>query len=240
MSVLTLIRHAQASFGSDDYDRLSDLGREQARLLGDHCAAHNIVFDEVVTGPRRRQIDTAVIVGERLALAGRPWPSPRIEPDFDEYDLHGLIHVIAPTKAALDSEFAAAVERYRIERDPNERPRAFQRMFERLLSYWVEEPKGKIAGVESWPTFVERIERALRRIQAAAGRKRRIAVFSSGGAIGTAMHLVLHAPASTALALSFRLRNTSLSDFVFTVDRMSLDAFNQIAHLSDPAMWTHR
>ena len=34
MSELILIRHAQASFGEENYDKLSDLGHKQARLLG--------------------------------------------------------------------------------------------------------------------------------------------------------------------------------------------------------------
>ena len=36
MSELHLVRHAQASFGSDNYDQLSDLGHRQSRLLGGH------------------------------------------------------------------------------------------------------------------------------------------------------------------------------------------------------------
>ena len=34
MSLVYLVRHAQASFGARDYDRLSELGRQQARWLG--------------------------------------------------------------------------------------------------------------------------------------------------------------------------------------------------------------
>ena len=36
MSVLLLVRHGQASWGSADYDVLSDRGHEQSRLLGRH------------------------------------------------------------------------------------------------------------------------------------------------------------------------------------------------------------
>ena len=34
MPTLTLVRHGQASFGADDYDHLSDLGRRQGVRLG--------------------------------------------------------------------------------------------------------------------------------------------------------------------------------------------------------------
>ena len=38
MSELYLIRHGQGSFGTGNYDKLSDLGCEQARLVGRHFA----------------------------------------------------------------------------------------------------------------------------------------------------------------------------------------------------------
>ena len=38
MSVLTLVRHGQASFFAADYDRLSPAGEGQARHLGDYWA----------------------------------------------------------------------------------------------------------------------------------------------------------------------------------------------------------
>ena len=38
MAELYLVRHAQASFGTDDYDRLSQLGHRQSRWLGEYLA----------------------------------------------------------------------------------------------------------------------------------------------------------------------------------------------------------
>ena len=38
MSELYLVRHAQASFGADNYDQLSDHGHQQSRWLGRHGA----------------------------------------------------------------------------------------------------------------------------------------------------------------------------------------------------------
>ena len=58
MSTLTLVRHAQASLFADDYDQLSDVGRQQARLLGEFWACRGTDFDEVYCGPRARQRQT--------------------------------------------------------------------------------------------------------------------------------------------------------------------------------------
>ena len=68
MSVLVLVRHGQASFSADDYDRLSPAGEAQARRLGDYWTRQAEVFDEVYVGPRRRQQQTADLVGGQLPV----------------------------------------------------------------------------------------------------------------------------------------------------------------------------
>ena len=45
MSELILIRHAQASFGHENYDNLSKLGHDQAALLGSFFEKLNIAPD---------------------------------------------------------------------------------------------------------------------------------------------------------------------------------------------------
>ncbi|MDX6238407.1 MAG: hypothetical protein QOG10_3222, partial [Kribbellaceae bacterium] len=42
MSVIYLIRHAQASFGRSDYDRLSPQGEQQAVRLGEALAVRGL------------------------------------------------------------------------------------------------------------------------------------------------------------------------------------------------------
>ena len=70
VSVLTLVRHAQASFFPEDYDRLSPLGEQQARLLGEFWVRQGMRFDEVYSGPRLRQRQTAEMAGA-ACRAGR-------------------------------------------------------------------------------------------------------------------------------------------------------------------------
>ena len=43
-----MVRHAQASFGTDDYDRLSELGHRQAGWLGEYFRYRGLTFDQVV------------------------------------------------------------------------------------------------------------------------------------------------------------------------------------------------
>ncbi|MEM7685167.1 MAG: phosphoglycerate mutase family protein [Pseudomonadota bacterium] len=59
---LWLVRHGQAAFASDDYDRLTDLGWQQARWLGEHLRGMEVGFDRIASGTLRRQRETAEAV----------------------------------------------------------------------------------------------------------------------------------------------------------------------------------
>ena len=53
MGTLYLVRHGQASFGADDYDQLSDLGRRQSVRLGQYLRERygdGLRFNAVLTG----------------------------------------------------------------------------------------------------------------------------------------------------------------------------------------------
>jgi len=239
MSMLTLVRHGQASFFAADYDRLSDLGEKQAVLLGEHWARLGLGFDEVYTGPRVRQRQTADWIGDGLRRAGLPWPDPVVLSELDEYDLEGMFKRLAPELARQRTEFAGLVESYQGSRGHAEQVRSFQKMFEVLVLHWLESAEHH-PQVESWPTFRDRVRGVLRGIMDRPGRGRRVALFTSGGFVGAATQLALGAPDRTALELSWRVRNGSLTEFVFTRDRFTLDSFNGVPHLEDPSLWTYR
>ena len=84
MGEITLVRHGQANSDADneaDYDRLSDLGHQQARWLGEWMRLHDGPFDEVYSGSLRRQRETA---------AGMGWQGAEVDERLNEiayYDL---------------------------------------------------------------------------------------------------------------------------------------------------------
>lgn len=66
MGEIVLVRHGQANSSAtteEDYDRLSDLGREQARWLGAWMKDHERPFDRIVAGSLNRQRQTAEEMG---------------------------------------------------------------------------------------------------------------------------------------------------------------------------------
>ena len=237
MSTLTLVRHAQASLFAANYDELSELGREQARLLGDYWVRREIDFDEVYCGPRARQQQTAEIVGDVYARARRGWPQPVVLPELDEYDFGSLLCHLAPVLSGQDTVFAELLARHRDESDPD-RARSFQKMFTALTMHWATAAES-VEGVEEFAAFRERVARGLRRVTEAPGSGRRVALFTSAGFIGTSVRLALDAPDRAALELNWRVRNCSLTKFVFTRNRFTLDSFNAVPHRPAPALWTY-
>ena len=79
MGNIYLVRHGQAAFGTEHYDRLTDLGVAQARLLGAYFARRQIRFDAVFTGTLRRQAETAqgIFEGHRARRAAPAGNIPR-------------------------------------------------------------------------------------------------------------------------------------------------------------------
>ena len=239
MSVLTLVRHGQADFFAADYDQLTPLGEQQVRLLGEYWIRWGTRFDEVYTGPRTRQRRSAEIAGAAFRDAGQRWPEPVELADLDEFDLDGIVHQIMPEHTRQNADFAKRFEDYRQSAGDREKLQTFQRMFEPLLLHWQTLPAGG-AGFESWPEFHQRVERAIRQIVEQAGSGRAVVMFTSGGVIGNVSRWALAAPDRSALDLAWRLRNASLTEFIFTHNRFTLDSFNAVPHLADPALWTHR
>ena len=66
MSMLTLVRHGQASLFADNYDELSLLGQTQARLLGEFWARRQIDFDYFKASVRLTCTTGARLVVEKL------------------------------------------------------------------------------------------------------------------------------------------------------------------------------
>src|SRR4030095_97753 len=104
-----------------------------------------------------------------------------------------------------------------------------QKRFYRLLDaageLWLQAGPGTEV-VESWKDFRARVTEGLKQIVKREGRGRRIAVFTSAGVIGVALQQALGCSDLQAMRLSWRVRNASLNEFVFSGPRFSVESFN--------------
>jgi broad specificity phosphatase PhoE len=240
MSKLVLVRHGQASFFQDDYDRLSPVGERQSRALAEHWLRHGVAFDEVYAGTLKRQTRTAEVVGDAFREAGVSWPELVVLDGLNEYDADAIMGSLLPELRARDDRIGRLDDEFRAAADGQERYRTFHRLLEAVMAEYI---RGAYTadGFEPWEAFSGRVRDALRRIMGKPGNGRRIAVFTSGGPIGVSVQTMLGAPDIKAAELNWRVHNCSLTEFTFSSERVALDAFNAVPHLlAEPELLTYR
>jgi broad specificity phosphatase PhoE len=235
VSEIFFVRHAQASFGREDYDRLSKLGMRQAEILADYLVGTGLDFHAVYSGSMERQIATAK---KFLYAMGNQEDNPglRILPELNEYDSGLVIRAHAPDLIREDPAVSDALAQMYTDR------RSFQLVFERAVLRWMS-GRNDLEGVETWKAFKARVHKGVKRIMEENGRKKRILVFSSGGAISTVMQMALSLTDEETIRLSWQIQNTSLSVFKYSGKDFSLSSFNSLAHLQllrDPTLLTYR
>lgn len=218
MGQLTLVRHGQASFGADDYDQLSELGQRQSIRLGAYWkqtsehAPDTLSFDAVLIGSLKRHRQT----WEGIAQGASLQMTPEVWPELNEYDSHALIASVHPEPLAKP--------------DTPEMYKHHFRLLRTALQKWMAgetQPKG----MPSYDVFVQGIQAVLTHVR--SNYKGRVLLVSSGGPISTAVGQVLGAPADTTIELNLRIRNTALTEFIYTPSRHMLLSYNNLPHLDD-------
>lgn len=216
MGTLYLVRHGQASFGADDYDRLSGLGHRQSLRLGEYWRERGMSFDAVITGTLKRHRETWDGIAEGLGLSQRdvlPWPG------LNEYDSAAVIATIHPEPLARPDTPELYRHHFRLLRDG--------------LAAWMQ-GRTAPAGMPSYLDFLAGVTTALDHVRA-QHHGAKVLVVSSGGPISTAVGHVLRTPPETTIELNLRLRNTSVTEFAFTPKRHMLVTYNTLPHLDGPA-----
>src|SRR5882757_8176828 len=107
MGILFLVRHAQASFLEQNYDKLSALGEAQACHLGEYWARSQIVFDRVCAGPCVRHKDTLRFVSNAYSKASLKFPDLLVLPEFDEYQGEAVLEHSLPGLMENDQRIRA-------------------------------------------------------------------------------------------------------------------------------------
>jgi len=214
MALLFLVRHGQASFGAENYDRLSDLGRQQARWLGEYFAGRELKFKRVLAGTLSRQQDTA-----REILGAMNTDIPIItHPGLDEYQAE-------PLYAAHTNHADPRAHQLRDYRD-------YWRTFKAAMHAWAD---GSLTDVpETWDAFGARMEAAITAACADTAREDAVLVVSSGGAISRAVAHHLGSPGATAVELNLQFRNSGFCELIVGSDSLRLLSFNSIPHLDRP------
>ena len=217
MSVLYLVRHGQASFGTDDYDRLSDLGKEQSRITGRFLAAQGIEPDRIVHGEMLRQRQTAEGLLEGMGLS----MDAHVDSGWNEYaawELTGVLDDVDP-RAKHDSKI-------------------FQGELERGAARWASGEHDEDYR-ETYKQFTSRVERALDDAVAAMGSGQSTIVVSSAGAIAWTAARLIGGGFDQWMAFNRVTINTGITKIITGRSGTSLISFNDHGH-QDPKNATYR
>ncbi|MEM7155938.1 MAG: histidine phosphatase family protein [Myxococcota bacterium] len=239
MGQLLFVRHGQASLLKTYYDDLSDHGREQANALGRFFAEHGWGFDAVYCGPARRHVDTASLVGKLLEEKGTTWNEPKQLAGLDDHDALSLVR--ASVGSLSDDEEVVALRRKMLDASSREeRSACFQRLFEAVMIRWLRgdfEPQG----VETWTQFRARVLSCVETMTSSHDPDTQMLVFSSVGPLAVLIQRALELDNEASFAIAWRLRNTSMTNFLFDErGKLSLDFFNALPHMPDRSTWTLR
>jgi broad specificity phosphatase PhoE len=213
MPVIYLIRHAQASFGGDSYDVLSELGHRQADALGQALRRRGVRADRVVSGALRRQVDTARACMDAAAVVDERW---------DEYDSAGVL--------AGHGEGVPAGETTELGVPRNVTSREFQAILERALGAWIEAGEDSPCA-ESWPAFQRRATSALADLTGSLGSGEGALVFTSGGVIAAICAELVGGPPSSFVTLNRVAVNCGVTKLMSGRGGTYLVTFNEHSHL---------
>ncbi len=219
MSELYLVRHAQASFGGDNYDELSELGYQQSEYLGKYFLERDITFGKMVCGSMQRHSQTLDGICKGMDLTD--FPNYEVFPGLNEYDFLDMSESFG--KQFPDDELYLDTLSH-----PGDR-KVYYRLLRKVLSSWCA---GEIDEVkETWPSFRKRVESVLQLFLKMSEPGVKILAVSSGGAISTYIGVVLNLSPETIFELNLQMKNTAISHFYFNSEKIMLSSFNNIPHL---------
>lgn len=223
MSSIYLIRHGQASFGTDDYDRLSELGCRQAEVLGEYLHGCGLVFGAVYSGELSRQRKTAVIASRGMVEESEHI----IDARFNEIDNDGQVRHLLPELLEADPALKPIVDRA----FETHSSKDYQKIIERVFNRWVDPDSGTPEGLQSWADYSGGTRNALQELMQREGSGKRVAVFTSGGTIATLVGQVLGLGGHQTYAFYEPIINCSITVLLYNRGRASLSYFNDHSFL---------
>lgn len=213
-----LVRHGQASFGTEDYDRLSPLGTRQSRLAGEWFKRCGIDIHHAVAGGLKRHVQTAEAFfgGYDGEAAGR---EIHRDPAFNEID---QLDILNPTHARADKPLKDGTASKTFE--------DFRSMYEPAFFRWLGGQYDH-EYADPFTAFDMRCRAAVQRLLEGSAPGEAVVVFTSGGTIGMICRQVLELNEKATSELMWLIGNTSVTHLRWERERFVLKLFNSTAHL---------
>nr|WP_245357172.1 histidine phosphatase family protein [Paeniglutamicibacter kerguelensis] len=208
-----MVRHGQASFGTEDYDRLSPRGKDQSQSLGNFLMRAGTTPTSITSGDMKRQRQTA-----QGLIEAADWDTTLdIDPGWDEFNASDLISAYPTDDPSAKSD-----------------SRAFQRLLEKASTRWASGDHDADY-LETFTAFTDRVDAALDRAVDGLGSGQSAVVVSSSGVIAWAAARLLDGGFQQWLALNRVTVNSGVTKIVSGASGKTMVTFNDHGHL--PSSW---
>lgn len=227
MAMIYLIRHGQASFLNEDYDKLSELGKEQSRILGEAMRQRKIEPDVVGGGTLVRHRES---FNSWINSSGQAFEYTEAEA-WNEYDHMELL--VKHNPRMVDHE---AIEKYVLsQKHP---AKALQQLLNASIMDWMQ---GKHTYTIGWEEFKGGVWNQLLDVANQLEKGGRACIFTSGGPISVVMMHLLDLKEKQFIELQGRLVNSSVTKVLVGKNGLSLSTYNDYSHLEhDVNLITYR
>jgi len=205
LSEIIFVRHGQASFGEEDYDKLSKTGHRQAYLLGLKLKEFGLKFDKIICGGMVRHRETLEELQKNINLSNVIIDQRLNELNYQQ--LEECYCKVFRASAPSNSE-------------------EYHNFFPKLITAWAENKLPNLD--ESYQNFCNRINGCIDQNMINA---KKILMVSSGGPTSILTRRALNlSHFGTAEILNFTM-NSSYSVFKIINDRLTLLQYNCTPHL---------
>ena len=216
MPIVHLVRHGQASFGTDNYDALSPLGIRQARVTGQELVRRGVDSVRLMSGTLQRQRHTVLLLAEEL---GCPDITPAVDARVNEFDAHALVDQRLGRVGATDGMTS----------------QEFQVHLDDELRDWIT------LRPEEWAQFAGGAVDAIAEFAATVPSGQTAVVATSAGVTAAVCGTLLDAGPDGIIALNRVSTNASITTLLAGSRGLSLLTFNDQAHFAhDRALLTYR
>ena len=242
MSNVYLVRHGQAGT-REAYDSLSDLGQQQARLLGEYFLAQQLEFSVVYCGSMQRHLQTASAIKDVYDGSGASFPTITVDDHWNEFDLTDIYRELGPKLSEIDEEFRTEYEEMRREIKQNSGVadakvhRQWRPCDTKMVDAWIA---GALSyGGETWTQFQDRVRGCVWKVKSLPPRAN-VLVSTSATPTGLLTGLALGVAEKQVRQLAGVLYNSSYTTLRLRDERLQLFQFNAVPHLTTPELRTFR
>ena len=232
MASLYLIRHGQASFMQENYDKLSPLGIEQSKVLGKYLQAQSYNFDACWTGLLERHKGTYEASKEFFTGL----PDAVAHEGLNEHQAAEIHYKHLPKFLEEEPELKEMMES-KGHKDPLVR-KGLLKLFFKGTKLWINGDI-HVEGYEKFVDFKARVAKVYEYLLENMEGKKNAIAFTSGGTIGMLMGLMLDLRDEKVFEINWQVQNTSITEFSYSHGKFYLKGFNHIPHLQDEKLITY-